>query len=137
MNDNNYRKPFFLEQMSGLFYSPSINSLIYERIYLMIKYSAKDNIFVGKNKEFLTVKIPRSLNYLVKTLFILENNREINEDELKTFYEELFVETFNFFNYTEEMFAATHQYEITDLIKMCIDQLPAMRTIFYNLKKDK
>ena len=85
MNDNNYRKPFFLEQMSGLFYSPSINSLIYERIYLMIKYSAKDNIFVGKNKDFLTVKIPRSLNYLVKTLFILENNREINEDELKTF----------------------------------------------------
>ena len=132
-----YIKSFVLGQMSGLFYSPSINSLIYERIYLMINYSTREAVKVGKNIKFLTEKIPRSLNYLVKVLFVLENNREISEeDELKTFYGKLFVETFNFFNYSKEFFAATHNYEIADLIQMCINQLPAMRTTFYNSKED-
>jgi len=137
MNDI-YRKPFLLGQTSGLFYSPSIKSLIYERIYLMINYSEKENISVDKNRFFLTVKIPRSLNYLVKVLFILDNDREIRgEDELKTFYGKLFDETFNFFKYSKENFAATHIYTIDQLIKMCIDQLPAMGTTFYNSKEDK
>ena len=135
---NNYSKQFILGQTSGLFYSPSIKSLIYERIYLMINYSEKENIFVDKNRFFLTVKIPRSLNYLVKVLFILDNDREIRgEDELKTFYGKLFDETFNFFKYSKENFAATHIYTIDQLIKMCIDQLPAMGTTFYNSKEDK
>uniref|UniRef100_A0A6C0ED74 Uncharacterized protein n=1 Tax=viral metagenome TaxID=1070528 RepID=A0A6C0ED74_9ZZZZ len=132
-----YSKPFLLGQTSGLFYSPSIKSLIYERIYLMINYSEKEKVKVLKNKAFLTEKIPRSLNYLVKMLFILENERESNKDELKTFYGTLFDETFNFFGITKEIFFETHGSTIDQLIQMCIDQLPAMRTTFYNSKEDK
>lgn len=133
MNDI-YIKSFPFGQSSGVFYSPSIINLIYERIYLMINYSARDNIFVAKNRKFLTVKIPKSLNYLVKVLFIVENGRESNKDELKTFYEELFTKTFIFFGISKVNFNQTHIYTIDELIQMCIDPLPPTQTTFYNVK---
>jgi ankyrin repeat protein len=128
-----YSKPFFLGQTSGLFYSPSIKSLIYERIYYLIKYSTKEEVKNFKSKSFFE-KIPKSLNYLVKVLFIKENDRESNKDELKTFYEELFTETFNFFGITKVNFNQTHGRTIDELIQMCIVPLPPTRTTFYNVK---
>ena len=120
-----YIKPFVLGQIPGFFYSPTIKNLIYERIYLMTNYSTITVLESTekcdfKNKTFLREKIPKGLNYLVKVLFILENNRESSEDELKSFYHTLFEDAYVFFGYSEEIFAKTHKCTIDQLIAMCM-----------------
>lgn len=117
---NIYSKPFNLGQTHGIFNSPSIINLIYERIYYLIKYSEKTALKDFKSKSFLTGKIPKSLNYLVKNLFIMENRRETREDELRPFYHDLFNEFFNLYPDLKANFTTTHNYTIDQLIDLCI-----------------
>jgi hypothetical protein len=117
---NIYSKPFNLGQISGIFNSPSIINLIYERIYYLVKYSTKEEVKNFKSKSFLTGKIPKSLNYLVKVVFIIENRREISQDEIIPFYHELFNEFFIMYPELNANYEATHDYTIDQLIELCI-----------------
>jgi hypothetical protein len=117
---NIYSNPFNLGQLHGIFNSPSIINLIYERIYYLVIYSEKNALKDFKSKSFLTGKIPKSLNYLVKILFIIENTREISEDEIRNFYHQLFDEFFNLYPDLKKNFIITHNYTIDQLIDLCI-----------------
>jgi ankyrin repeat protein len=118
---NIYSKPFNLGgQISGIFNSPSIINLIYERFYYLVKYSTKEEVKNFKSKSFLSGKIPKSLNYLVKLLFIIENTREIEENEVIPFYHGLFNEFFNMYPILNANYEATHDYTIDQLIEFCI-----------------
>jgi hypothetical protein len=117
---NIYNKNYSVNGIVGLFNSQSLINLIFERIYYLIKYSTKEELKNFKSKSFLTGKIPKSLNYLIKVLFILQNNREISENEIRPFYHSLFDGFFILYPNLKQTFVTTHDYTIDDLINLCL-----------------
>ncbi len=117
---NIFNKFYNINGIEGIFNSPTIINLIYERIYYLIKYSTKEELKNFKSKSFLTGKIPKSLNYLVHVLFVLQNNREISDNEIRIFYHNLFDSFFSFYPNLKQNFVITHDYSIDQLIDLCI-----------------
>ena len=123
---------FNLDQITGTFISPSIVNLINERIYYLIIYSDPKALkditnerLRSKNIFFLTKKIPKSLNYLVRVYFLVSRDMKVTKKQMKDFYDVLFVSFFNvyptLFDKLNQRTGNNAQKAQDELIQLCIE----------------